>query len=232
MSNRPAKRGHSAGYDARGPQDVVIAMFDVLGFKTMVKEKPLGQLNEEYRGLLRLKQQAGRVPLLSLRGVDEWSSPSAVFSDTILFWASAEPESTSSLLTTCSVLIAEGLTWGWPLRGSIAAGPCVLDREARVFVGQPIIDAYLLERAQDWIGAALHPSCLQHPVVGNYVSHDENVRRYPVPLKEKCLSTIEYAVEWSSRLAEPTEKLEALRKTAGDHTRKYDNAIAFVRATT
>ena len=227
----PHKRRHSAGADARGPQDIIVAMFDVLGFKSIVKQRSLADINEDYRALLLLKQSAGIVPVLSLAGVDEWESASAVFSDTIVFWARAVPEEVQSFLATCSVLIAEALTAGWPLRGGIAAGCCVMDRRSRVFIGQPIVDAHLLEEAQDWIGAAMHSSCIDHPVVGSICRRDENIRKYAVPLKKPCSDNIELAVEWASRVYEPIAKLEQLRTGAGDAARKYDNAIAFVRAT-
>lgn len=232
MSGSPCERDHRAGVDARTPQDIVLVFLDVLGFRQIVQERPLDQLNEEYRELLKLKRHAGVVPVLSIQGVDRWRSPSAVFSDTIVFWADATPEGADSLLTTCSVLIAEALQRGWPLRGAIAAGECVLDREERVFVGRPIVDAYLLEGAQEWVGASLHPSCLQHSRVGELMAANDNVRKYDVPMKGAYSHRIDHAVEWGSRILDWQEKLTALKnKAPASEACKYDNSLQFVKAT-
>lgn len=223
-----------AGTDAHEPQEVIVALFDVLGFSARVRNTELQQLGRSYRDLLSLKRRVGNVPVIRMGEgeVDEWESPSAVFSDTILFWADAEPESAESFLTTCSELLAKSLNAGWPLRGAIAIGESILDRNARVFIGEPIVEAYRLEEAQNWIGAAVHPSCINHPEVGSLFTQGENVVQYPPPLEQDYSTQVNYSIEWSSRTTDWETKLETLEQDApASAQKKYQATREFINQT-
>jgi hypothetical protein len=223
-----------AGTDAHEPQEVIVALFDVLGFSARVRNTELQQLGRSYRDLLKLKRRAGNVPVIRMGEgeVEEWKSPSAVFSDTILFWADAEPKSAKSFLTTCSELLAKSLNAKWPLRGGIAVGECILDRNARVFIGEPIVEAHRLEEAQNWIGAAVHPSCINHSEVGALFTQGENVVQHTPPLKQGYSTQITYSIEWSSRTIDWEDKLNTLENDAPQSAqKKYQATRTFIEQT-
>lgn len=58
-------------------------------------------------------------------------------------------------IETCNELLCHALSVGLPLRGGLASGSAVIDVKHSIFLGQPLIDAVLLEGAQRVIGASL-----------------------------------------------------------------------------
>jgi len=60
-----------------------------------------------------------------------------------------------AFLETCNELMCQSLQVGLPLRGALAAGDAILDKERSIFLGQPIIEANLLEHDQKFIGVGM-----------------------------------------------------------------------------
>lgn len=77
-------------------------------------------------------------------------------------------------------------------------------------MGQPIVDAYLLSEAQDWIGVALHESCVpllwktDPPIMGVTVQAD-------VPLKGGRCLTDGWTLDWPRMVREPVALRDRLR---------------------
>ncbi len=69
-----------------------------------------------------------------------------------------QPIPCDAFLETCNELMCRSLQVGLPLRGALAVGDAILDKERNIFLGQSIIDANLLERGQKFIGAGMCPS--------------------------------------------------------------------------
>ena len=126
----------------------------------------------------------------------------AVFSDSILLWSRVvdqrvAPHYESTFFLFVASLFGEALKLELPLRVGIAFGDCVIQQERSLYLGAPIVNAYLTEEAQDWIGVACHPSCFAAPgsesleVLGTLV-------RYPIPLKDsKAISDEpQHTVDW------------------------------------
>src|SRR5262249_46575121 len=66
--------------------------------------------------------------------------------------------------------------------------------EEQIYLGKPIVHAYRMEMAQEWIGAACHPSCLRAPDFDLVKSGADGaynyVTDYPVPIKLERKSDI------------------------------------------
>lgn len=137
-------------------------MFDILGFRALLDEIGLRALMARVHDLRSVLDRLFR-----------WEARFATFSDTILLYSKPIPAPVSEghellirhdaegFLRYSAVLQARALMAGLPLRGAIAFGECVVVPSRGVFVGPPLVDAYLLSEAQDWIGVALHDSCLR-----------------------------------------------------------------------
>ena len=65
------------------------------------------------------------------------------------------PVPCDAFLETCNELMCRSLQVGLPLRGALAVGDAILDKERSIFLGQPIIDANIMERRQKFIGAGM-----------------------------------------------------------------------------
>lgn len=210
------------------PRQSFVALFDVLGFKNRVAHSDLQALVSEYRHFVNTQTWATTIPVASRRGVHQWRVGDAIFSDTILLWCDDAWDAVQTLLTASASLIASALDIGWPIRGGLAYGNCVLDRQTLTFIGQPIVDAYYTEQSQVWVGAALHQSVIDHPTLGRSILRLEDVIKYSVPTKFRS-PTLEYAIHWCpysaralqvvSQLAQQSNNCQAKRKYAA--TRRY-----------
>jgi hypothetical protein len=71
-------------------------------------------------------------------------------------------------LDVCNELICRSLQVGLPLRGALAVGDGVFDKVRNIFLGQPIIDAHMLEVNQRFIGAGMCNSFTQQTIPLRY----------------------------------------------------------------
>lgn len=74
------------------------------------------------------------------------------------------PVPCDAFLETCNELICRSLQVGLPLRGAVAAGEAILDKERNIFLGRPIIEANILEKDQKFIGAGMCNSFVSQTV--------------------------------------------------------------------
>jgi hypothetical protein len=121
--------------DSTQPQQAFVAVFDVLGFKQRLQEQGLDLILSGYRQLRQTKLQCGTIPVLSPGGGAHHRIGSTIASDTILFWCSDDWAAVQTLISASACLIAATMDMGWPLRGALAYGRCVLDRETRDILG-------------------------------------------------------------------------------------------------
>ena len=84
----------------------------------------------------------------------------AWFSDTVLMYAKNDTdESCRKLIETVAwLLFATNLTHPIKIRSGISYGEVYLDEENEIFVGAPIVDAYVFQEQQEWSGGALDKS--------------------------------------------------------------------------
>lgn len=78
------------------------------------------------------------------------------FSDTILlFTKSDDPEDLRAILMVCLELFAQVFHGSIPVRIGVAHGQFVFNGDEGLFVGPPLVHAYRLGEAAQWIGAVL-----------------------------------------------------------------------------
>ena len=216
-------------HDSSRPQAAFVALFDVLGFKNRIETTPLDAVVDGYQRLRALKLRARSVPIMSSVRVRMESVGTTIFSDTILLWCDDESDAVQSLLTACAVLVASAIEERWPLRGGIAYGDCILNREARTFVGLPIVQAYQVEQSQEWLGAAIHETALNHKTLGTLIQRTEDVIKYAIPVKPKA-QTLDYAIHWGPYAMGVKTILESLIEETEDLSvrAKYEATLGYL----
>lgn len=186
-----------------------IGMFDILGFRALL----------EQHGTVGLM---GRMQTLfdSLRIHMRWEAHAVTFSDTVLLYSRPLRPSTidihteaalreaNGFLRWCAFLLAHSVDVGLPLRGAVAYGDCVCIPTRGVFFGQPIVDAYLLESRQDWIGVALHESCW---ALGTPHLFDSVVVNAQIPMKGTTARVDGWTLAWPLMTGRPVAMQEAFR---------------------
>ncbi len=185
-----------------------LAICDVLGFSQLVETTSLEDVYLGFREIINhalasSKAREGRIYHPDGRIETRLSPPSvgiSVFSDSIIVWS--QPQSPDSFGDPRDGLqaalffkfIGHLILWGlrrtscglrFPIRAGIAYGAVIVLPEEQIYLGRPIVDAHRMEQAQEWVGAACHPSCWQAPdfeIVRDEKGQYRYVEDYPVPL--------------------------------------------------
>lgn len=216
----------------------IFAMFDVLGFSAWVKATGLPRVRDAYHQLIQdaviAPHQDGSLTAVQTREgmlLAMSSAPDfAYFSDTILLWRTLTPPAVSIFLERSSDLICRALEMGIPLRGALTVGDAVLDSESGFFIGDPIIEAANLEKAQNWMGLTLGKSAIWGAFLAQI--HGTSIIEYQPPLKPDLA---EYAspivMDWPRRWRDkhgdcPSSRLRELN-TDARFAHYWNNTIAF-----
>jgi len=224
--------------------NVAVAMIDILGFSDLSRhESPQRIFDEVFEPLVQVRRNAAAVArVLSGRHEDVYT---LAFSDTIFVYrpqrsdfrvgGELSPHTCIKLVgAAVADIIQKGLRRERPIlfRGAIAWGDCLINPvEPRCFIGSPIVEAYCLEREQEWAGAVLAPSAAA--AFGE--PDDPTFVRYDVPLKDTRSMEKAMAVNWLQylggqepgfdRLPQPSGDLPADRRAAA--LKKQENTRAF-----
>lgn len=177
----------------------LVAMCDVLGFTRLVSTAPLDEIHRRYVALVAHLEPH---PLFRIRTGSherEVVLNRVVFSDTVLFWAPAG-DAMELLPHVVAQIVGHAIS-SMPLRAGLAFGECIIDPANELYIGQPIIDAYHTEQAQEWIGGAFHPSCWRHPGLLELLckGYERSAVEYAVPVKAARPAggvRLEYALNW------------------------------------
>jgi hypothetical protein len=174
----------------------MVGMFDIVGFQRLLNSLGLD-------GVLARVGELERHLRLHFR----WEARFVMFSDTVLLYSHPLPAGGNEIrewarqhhvdafLRWCSLLQALSLIAELPMRGGVALGECALAPSRGRLVGQPIADAYLLSEAQDWIGVALHESCI--PQLLRYEPSSAGVTvRTKIPLKGQTAAIDGWTLDW------------------------------------
>jgi hypothetical protein len=229
-------------------EKMAVAVLDILGFKALLRSKGPEFIFEHT--MIPLREAVANAAIV---GEVESGTPAKVrtlcVSDTVVLYRSIEWELEYPALRgrsqippgTCLRAVGEavrefikrGMSQTHPVlfRGAIAFGECLIQADAQpyCYLGEPILEAYELEQAQDWSGVALAPSA---------AALTERTRdallfmEYPAPLKRRCCGTIvepALAVNWlsSGMTAESIARSFGPQPAARDVERKRRNTLAF-----
>lgn len=173
----------------------VVIFADILGFKAMVKQTPLREIAEKVSRLVE------RSKVNQIGGSVEFRVGHTHFSDALLLWGpdmagrdiKEQINIRKALMMRASSFLGCSIADEIPLRMGVAEGEVIINPEKNIYVGQPIIDAYLLESQQQWIGGAVHPSFRSDDLLA---SPHRNLVRYDIPYKENSNLQPKIAVNW------------------------------------
>jgi hypothetical protein len=164
-------------------REVFVGLFDILGFRELVRNKELSKVADTYRkaksdiqdsinyvnDLHRYYRRKDRVKFRA-------------FSDTFLIYTSGTSENCFlSILGACGSLFSAAVEHSLPLRGSVTRGP--LMSSSGVELGKAIVEAYENEQKQDWIGCWIAEPCILKTDITKYIA-SKRIVPYEIPLKD------------------------------------------------
>ncbi|GAB2808182.1 hypothetical protein [Dyella kyungheensis] len=130
-------------------------------------------------------------------------------------------------LDVCNELICRSLQIGLPLRGAVAVGDAVLDKARNIFLGQPIIEANLLEHGQRFIGAGMCQSFTQQTIPSRYSLEFSEQLKEPFTGEASGL-VLDWPRHWrNTRKFDVRPVIESLSDD-GDSAGYYQNTLASV----
>ncbi len=125
----------------------------------------------------------------------------AWFSDTVLLYTRKDEDDVCrQLLQIVGWLIFENmLTLNSRMRVGISYGEAFMDEKEEIYIGKPIVEAYNLEKSQEWSGGALTKKVEER--FGNYLASlnpmESWVVPYNVPLKLSLRKNL-LAINWTN----------------------------------
>lgn len=219
----------------------LLAVFDVLGFSALLKDKGLSEISALYARLIAeavTKEAMRTYTIVRFSETQKGSVLGALpvrhahFSDTIFLWVPLVQHFIAPFLARCADMVCEALKMGLPLRGALAVGPAIMHSRTGTFVGAPVVEAAKLEQSQDWLGVSLAASMLAADVSREFDPH--LVVPYAVPFKKrKARVSADLALDWPSRFRARygTDPIDAIRAvdTSPLHHVYYENAVKFAQ---
>jgi hypothetical protein len=215
----------------------MIAVCDILGFSNMVETKALSEIVNEAVGWVRRAlhfclhhppTMAHAVPTLAEIG-DHPAIGVTWFSDTILLFTRRDDDACiQQLLSTVSGLLFVTMYANQRIRAGVAFGETHIDPTEHIYVGKPLVEAYRLEQAQEWSGAALTDSAVKRARAANAGFW---LTEYAVPCKPRATARSNVAVNWTrgDHRAPPIAWSETSNKpTAEDWERRPDICTKFL----
>jgi len=235
-----------------------VAMLDILGFKNLLKQRRIREIHQLINDLfISARIGTNRDYTATINGVIK-RHPAVrlnyfIFSDTILIWKDYQDvkdegeiiEGRCELFREfnhgISMVLENALLRKIPIRGGIAFGITIIniDNQGKnnEIIGQPIVDAYLVGEAQNWVGVSFHSSCLPFIEQGC----DPTVIKYDdIPYHKKRLKSINngsetnYSLEWGGQQNVKKILDDILNELKENHTskkilKKYKNTIDFCK---
>lgn len=195
-----------------------VALFDILGFASIVEKQNIAEVKDDLEFLERLCQENAAV-----RGLQ--------FSDTVLLYTEGtEPHHLYALLEHSCKIVATCSDNRILLRGGISCGEFYHSNS--VFLGKAMIRAYALEQSQDWMGAILDPEIARkmnadYTETWKQIQHDRLLVKYEAPLKGGPAGD-QWCLGWPRHGNRPPTAPTNIRDWGV--IRKYANTQAFSRA--
>lgn len=181
-----------------------VAYFDVLGFKSKIKNQDLQTIVDEYENLVNSTN--GQITLnkefnaFYLKEV----CYRYIFSDSIFLVAYDDTdESFYAMLSYAWRMMQFAIVYRYPLRGAIVYGDIYLNVNRNIYLGKAIVDAVSLEGMQNWIGAVIDDSIFaRYKNIFNDEKlgdiHNLILQKYDVPCKNGSLNL--YTINWRANL--------------------------------
>ena len=175
-------------------RNVFIGLFDILGFRELVRNEELGKVAETYlMAKSGFENNIGSINRLHEHSKKYDRVEYRVFSDTFLIYTSGINENCFlSMLAACDFLFIAAVKHSLPIRGTITSGPLIVS--GGVEIGKPIVDAYESEQKQEWIGCWISDDCASIIDMDQYLEN-KSIVKYEIPLKDGEIRTC-FAFNW------------------------------------
>lgn len=211
-----------------------VVFFDIMGFKEFVARnnsevvynrlKLIKEFLSDYEGIYKNDPEYNDLIKHS------------IFSDSILIATNGGDEKNADLIINrCNHLIWYCFHNNIPIKGAISFGEMTMDFDNSIFVGQPLIDSYLLQEELEIYGCVLDYYCDKRISVLNNLTENFRKRYYQIGISTKSGKITHSTLKWMSGgianniISESDiELVKSFYKTVSGRPRKYvDNTLSY-----
>lgn len=157
----------------------LVGVFDVLGFKRIMTEtKDLESLARRLDMVFAVVEGCGHErTVFEVHGSRSQVRPIVLqASDSFIVYLDVRaPADLIQFLWNTSQMLFYAVHHEIPMRGALATGTALISDRRPMFLGSAVLEAYQLERVQDWAGASVAPS------LESYIN-EQGLRDYIFPL--------------------------------------------------
>lgn len=218
--------------ESKTENKVFTAFLDILGFKEMVLNNSHSELEVIFEKTIN--QTLEFINKTSIKAYSKINSSSKtnflMVSDSIIIWSDDDTkESFLGVVTATTYLTTLFMVNGVPLRGGISFGNITAykNRDNLNIFGDSIVNAYELERNQQWSGVIIDHKCLELEGIKKseelaFMKAGMSIVEYYVPMKSGPLKT-HYVCNWAMTLKKYDIDKESIREYFSEHNKKIDN---------
>lgn len=139
-----------------------------------------------------------------------------------------------SFLQVCMEFFCEAIRAGIPLRGCVATGMAIMNKQDSIFFGEPLVEAARGEPAQNAIGIAYGRSFNNyHPVYNRYfIPYMKNIKENDTKADFLSPMMLDWPRFWRQKYGSDEQTIEEYINKMNNNptfTKYYDNAVRFVQ---
>jgi hypothetical protein len=217
-----------------------VAYLDIMGFKDRLQREGHRGIKKMFDCLyptieeleVKVKERLARQSTPQIPSDENMLFP-ITFSDSIIIVSTNRSlPSAIYILSYVEHIFSVAISRGIPMKGAIAFGEMTVYKDNRLYFGQPLIDAYELQRELQFYGVALHHTCenyLNDPKFSTIKnSFGKYLVQYRIPMKSG--SIIHHIVDWTIDCDTPKNKMENFYNIVSGSPRIYvDNTLEFIK---
>jgi hypothetical protein len=211
-----------------------VAFLDIMGFKDLVSRQPHSVVYDKlnlFYSFIKPIEDLARNETNSDLASQQRKVRMVIFSDSIMLVSRDETEeSANQILSDISYVTMCAIEAKIPLTGAIAYGKQTADFPISLHFGQPLIDAYELQKQLQLYGTVLHHTTEQYLAELDILKKLENERifMYAVPMKTGKIR--HYIVDWGQLYPKLATEFSQLYLSVSGKPRQYvDNTLEFVK---
>lgn len=227
-----------------------VLYLDIMGFKERVTKVEISELEKQLKAFKTKNKKLKPLLGKSNKTPKETLIYMSQFSDSIVLVTVGDTlDDLNRICKAAVILMQTGLETGFALRGAMAKGEMIFDKENQLFFGKALVDAYLLEEELCYYGIVFHESMEEKVIKIEessdfcMVNVDDTTRKTYIPIEDidiplKKGKSKHYHIAWhkmnkklekGNMSEEAIEWLRNMRKTVSGNPRVYlDNTIKMI----
>ncbi|HIP11584.1 MAG TPA: hypothetical protein EYG73_02585 [Arcobacter sp.] len=133
-------------------------------------------------------------------------------------------------LDVCNEIMCHAIEIGLPLRGGISSGMSVMDKVRSIYLGQPIVDAAIIEGKHNFIGASFDDNFSGLSRSDKYFINFKKHLKKDKNGKEQKLVSLDWVRHWQQTRDNDLHKIISSLNTDSNFSHYYENTVDLIKS--